>query len=89
MLKRRHSEVKSGLRDRSTLRGESQKRVLLSFLSYFLLSDAKRSTIKAFLEVGLVLLTLTARTVFFFFLVFEKTQAISLDWFAAQQQTST
>ena len=87
MLKRRHSEVKSGLRDRSTLRGESQKRVLLSFLSYFLLSDAKRSTIKAFLEVGLVLLTLTARTVFFF-LVFEKTQAISLDWFAAQQQTS-
>ena len=41
---------------------------------------------KAFLKVTLVSLTLTARTVFKFF---EKTQAIALDGFAAQQQTSS
>ena len=44
------------LHSRSRLREESQKRVLLSFLDPFSLSNAKRSTRKVFLEGGLVLL---------------------------------
>ena len=40
---------------------------------------------KAFLEVILISLTLRARTVF---KIFEKSQPISLFWFAAQQQTT-
>ena len=43
-------------------------------------------TIKAFLKVSLLSLSLGACTVF---KTFEKMQAILLYWFAAQQQTST
>ena len=47
-----------GLTDRSRIREQSQKRVLSSFLDSFLLSNAKRLSIKVFLEVTLVSLTL-------------------------------
>ena len=57
----------------------------MSFFYFFLLSVAKALTVKAFLEVTLVSLTLRVRT----FNIFEKAEAISLYWFAAQQQTST
>ena len=53
-----------GLKDRSRLREESQKSVLSSFLDLFWLSNAKRATRRAFLEGGLVSLTLRTRTVF-------------------------
>ena len=53
---------------------------------FFLLLSIKALKRKASLKVILVSLTLTARTVF---KIFEKTQAITLDGFAAQQQTST
>ena len=75
-----------GLTDRSRIRGQSRKSVLFPFFDSFSLSTAKRLTIKAFLEVTLVSLTLGKRTVF---KIFGKTQAISLYWFPAQQQTST
>ena len=55
-----------GLRDRSRLCLESQKRVLSPFLGSFPLSNPKRSTIKAFLEVSFVSLALTVRTFFLF-----------------------
>ena len=46
----------------------------------------KRLSIKAFLEVTLVSLTLRVHTIF---LILVETQTILLYWFAAQQQTST
>ena len=46
----------------------------------------KRLSIRAFLEITLVSLTLRVRTVFFEFF---KKQPNSLYWFAAEQQTST
>ena len=50
--------------------------IFLSFLNFLPLFNAKRFLIKAFLEVGLVLLTLRVLT-------------ILLYWFAVQQRTST
>ena len=53
----RYSEAKV-----ETLRGVPKK-VLSSFLDFFLLSNPKTSTMKAFLDGGLALLTLRARTI--------------------------
>ena len=53
------------------------KRVASSLFASFSLFNGKRLSIKVFLEVTLVSLTLRARTVFFYFY-----------WFAVQQQFS-
>ena len=51
------------LRDRSRCHGQSQKSILSSFFDPVYFPNPKRLTIKAFLEVSLVSLILTARTV--------------------------
>ena len=53
-----------GLSDRSTIRRNSPKSIVLSFLNSFLLSNVKRLEVKAFLEVTLVSLTLISCTLF-------------------------
>ena len=53
-----------GLTDKSRIRGQSPKKVLSSFFDSFSLSNTKRLSIKAFLEVTLVSSTLRAGTVF-------------------------
>ena len=52
------------LRDKPRLDEESQEKVLSSFLDAILLSNAKISRRKAFVEGGLVSLTLRTRTIF-------------------------
>ena len=63
-----------------------QKGVPSSFFDCISVSNAEKSTIKAFMEVSLVSLTLRVRTLF---KKFEKMWATLLYWFAMQQQTST
>ena len=65
---------------------EVSKEGPLVIFRFFSLSSANILTVKVFLEVTLVSLSLRVRTVF---PNFGKTEAILLYWFAAQQQTST
>ena len=66
--------------------GSLKRALFFTFFNSFFLSKVERLSIKAFLKVTLILLTLRAHP---FSKNFEKTQPTLLYWFPAQQQTTT
>ena len=67
-----------------TLRGAPKEGLFVLFL-FFSTFSSKTLKMKAFLEVSLISLNLTART---FLKFFEKMQAILLYWFATRQSST-
>ena len=70
------------------IRGQSRNRDLSSSFDSFLLSNGKRLSIKVFLEVTFISLTLREGTVFFNFLK-KRSQFACTAFLATQQQTIT